>query len=127
MTTRNPSPRALLWAGDLAALAVLTLIGFSSHNELQAGLPRMLATFLPLVMAWLAVALPAGLMDGASKGAWQPAWAMLLAGPLAAVLRGFWLNSPVAPTFAAVLGATGALVMFAWRAAYRWLAARRGR
>ncbi len=118
---------AALWFGDVLTLAILTLVGFGSHNELGAGPARMLATFVPLLCAWALVAGPAGLLDpgqaGSARQLWRPAWAMLLAGPLAAVGRGLWLNSPVAPVFALVLGGTGMLAMLAWRALYTRLAA----
>jgi hypothetical protein len=40
---------------------------------------------------------------------------MIFAASLAAVLRGFLLNAPVIPIFAAVLAATSALGMVIWR------------
>jgi hypothetical protein len=47
--------------------------------------------------------------------------AALFVAPLAAVLRGFILNAPVIPIFAAVLAATSALGMVVWRAMYLFL------
>ena len=47
----------LLYTGDALAVVVLTLIGFASHDELAlAYLPRMAATFFPVVIAWLGIA-----------------------------------------------------------------------
>jgi hypothetical protein len=40
---------------------------------------------------------------------------MIFAAPMAAVLRGFILNAPVIPIFAAVLAGTCALGMVIWR------------
>jgi hypothetical protein len=43
---------------------------------------------------------------------------MICAAPLAAVLRGFLLNAPVIPIFAAVLALVSASGMVSWRAVY---------
>ncbi len=130
MKMQNSNQRAvLLWSGDFLALLLLTLIGFGSHNELGVGVGRMLATFVPLAAAWLCVAGPTGLLKplqtAGYRSLWRVAWAMLLVGPLAAVLRGFWLGSPVVPVFAAVLTGTGALVMLIWRGMYTVMTASR--
>jgi hypothetical protein len=56
---QNSAGRALL-VGDVLIAAILTLVGFASHNELgTAG--GLLTTFLPLLVAWLLVAPFAGL------------------------------------------------------------------
>ncbi|MGH9429260.1 MAG: hypothetical protein ACRD2L_23505, partial [Terriglobia bacterium] len=49
---------------------------------------------------------------------WRPALAALFAAPLAAVLRGLMLNTPIIPIFAVVLGVTSTLGMVVWRALY---------
>ncbi|OGO13254.1 MAG: hypothetical protein A2Y93_05285 [Chloroflexi bacterium RBG_13_68_17] len=46
---------------------------------------------------------------------WRPVLAALLAAPLGAMLRGLWLNAPVLPVFAVVMGAVLGAAMFAWR------------
>ena len=116
----------IMWVGDILTLVIITLIGFRSHNEINAGISRMLATLIPLLAAWYFVAYPGGLLkvdlSSSYRNLWQVVWAMVLVGPLAAVLRGFWLNVPVVPVFAVVLGGTGALGMLAWRAIFGlWL------
>jgi hypothetical protein len=45
----------------------------------------------------------------------------LFAGPFAAVLRGFILNAPIIPIFAAVLAGTVALGMVVWRGIFVFL------
>jgi hypothetical protein len=112
----------ILIAGDLAALAVITLVGFATHGE--TGLqfvPRMLATFLPLSLGWFLCAPWLGLFDvriaGSLKQLWRPPLAMLLAAPLAGILRGIVLGAAVLPLFVLVLGASAALGMLLWRAA----------
>jgi hypothetical protein len=45
----------------------------------------------------------------------------VFAGPLAVVLRGFILNAPIIPLFAAILSGTFALGMVIWRALYFFL------
>lgn len=117
---RNSS-RAVLLAGDAAVLAMVTLVGFARHAEMDAG-ARMLATFLPLLAAWLVTApwfdqyqvnktlMPINLV--------KTGLAAALAAPLAVVLRGLWLNAPIIPIFAVVMAAFSALGLILWRAAW---------
>lgn len=112
--------RWILYAGDSFSLAALTLVGFAVHGETGLSfLPRMAALFVPLVISWFLLAPWLGLFQqpviSDSKQLWRPALAMLFAAPLAAVLRGFLLNAPVIPIFAAVLTGTSALGMVVWR------------
>jgi hypothetical protein len=113
----------ILCAGDAASIAVLTLIGFATHGEAELSfLPRMGALFVPLVISWFLLAPWFGIFQqeivSIPKQLWRPAFAMLFAVPLAAILRGFLLNAPVLPIFAAVLAGTSALGMVIWRALY---------
>lgn len=121
----------VLAAGDAVGLAMVTLIGFSSHGELSAAfLPRMAAAFVPLCAGWFLLAPRLGLFDPAAKPAlaelWRPPFVMLFAGPLAALVRGILLDEPVIPSFAIVLSATSALALTIWRGLYLLVARRRG-
>lgn len=122
---------ALIWLaiGDLIALLLLTVVGFASHQELQSAGWRLLTTFLPLCAAWLMSAPILGLyrqeVYSSPNQLWKPIWGMLLAGPLAALLRGLWLSRPVQPVFALVLTAFGMLSIFLWRFIFWVLIARR--
>ncbi len=118
----------MLVTGDALALAVVTLIGFGTHGEFSAAfLPRMAAAFLPLCAGWFLLAPQLGLFDRVTKpaasGLWLPAFVMLFAGPLAVVLRGLLLASPIMPSFAVVLSLTSALALTIWRGL--WLLLRR--
>lgn len=109
--------------GDILAIAIVTLIGFATHNEAGLSfLPRMLAAFVPLTAAWFLLAPWFGLFQPEStsnlKQLWRPILAMLFAAPLAALLRGLWLNAPIIPVFAVVLASTSALGMLLWRGIY---------
>ncbi len=112
---------SLLVTGDTVALALVTLVGFGSHGEFSAAfLPRMAAAFLPLCAGWFLLAPQLGLFPrtgqpGAS-GLWLPAFVMLFAGPLAVVLRGLLLQSPIMPSFAVVLSLASAVALTIWRA-----------
>lgn len=113
----------MLAAGDLLAIAVVTLIGFATHGEADLSfLPRMAALFFPLSISWFLLAPVLGLLQDATisdpRQLWRPAFVMLFAAPLAAVLRGFILNAPIIPIFAAVLTGTVALGMVVWRGVY---------
>jgi hypothetical protein len=99
---------------------VLTIIGFATHGETAISfLPRMAALFFPFAFAWFLLAPALGLfrieVTSTPKQLWRPALAMIFAAPLAAILRGFLLNAPVLPIFAAVLAGTSALGMVIWR------------
>ena len=115
--------RIVLILGDLAAMLVITLVGFATHRELDVSFfGRMSAIFFPLSISWFLLASWFGLFQqettSNARQLWRPALAMLFAAPFAAVLRGFILNAPIIPIFAVVLGATSALGMVVWRGLY---------
>jgi hypothetical protein len=117
-----PSTGALV-VGDIAAILVVTLIGFATHGEADLSfLPRMAAMFFPLAVSWFMLSPFLGLfqkdLTSNPRQLWRPALAMIFAAPLAAVLRGFILNAPIIPIFAVVLAATSALGMVVWRGVY---------
>ena len=120
--------------GDILAIGLITLIGFATHGETDlAFLPRMAATFFPLVIGWFLLAPRLGLFQEEviyqARQLWRPALTAFFAAPMAAVLRGLMLNAPIIPIFAIVLGAASALGMVVWRALYFLLnrKARQGR
>jgi hypothetical protein len=112
----------ILWGGDVITLVIFTLVGFATHESLDAGPLRMLTTFIPLLIAWILVAVPAGVLRLETardfRQIWRPAWAMLLAAPWAVILRGLLLNRPIAPIFALVLAGSGVLAILIWRALF---------
>ncbi len=114
-----------LITGDILALLLVTLLGFATHGELAASfLPRMAASLIPLYIGWFLLAPSLGLFDDApirlASELWRPAFVMLFAGPLAALLRGIALAAPVIPSFATVLTLTSAVALTLWRVLY-WL------
>lgn len=117
-------------AGDAITLALVTLAGFATHNELGSAGFRMLTTFIPLLVAWLLLAPHLMVYNPRCYNnpaqLWRPFWAMVLAAPLAGWLRGFWLNAPIIPIFVLVLGGISSLALLAWRSLY-WLVFARGR
>jgi hypothetical protein len=120
----------ILMAGDLIVLVLVTAVGFANHGTLVSAGERILATFVPLVAAWFMVAPFLGAYDVNRardlRQLWRPFWAMVLAGPMAALLRGFWLNSPILPIFVVVLGGISALSILGWRLIYALFTARKG-
>jgi hypothetical protein len=109
--------------GDIIALAIITVIGFATHSETDLSfLPRMMTTFIPLVVGWFLIAPWLGLFDAqyttTPKQLWRPPLAMLLASPMTAVLRAAMLNAVALPLFALVLGGSAALGMLVWRGLY---------
>ena len=118
----------LLLAGDVIVLALVTVSGFTTHGMLNTAGMRMLSTFLPLVIAWLLVGPHLGIYNSRyfyDPGyLWRPFWAMVLAGPMAAWLRGVWLNAPILPIFVVVLGGFSALGLLVWRSLYLFIGRR---
>ena len=114
--------RWTLIAGDILALAVITVIGFATHGETDISfLPRMLTTFIPLVVSWFLIAPWLGLFDAQitsdPKQFWRPPLAMLLASPMSTILRAAMLNAVALPLFTIILGGSAALGMLVWRGA----------
>lgn len=115
--------KSILILGDLLAIAIITLVGFATHGETDLSfLPRMAAFFFPVSISWFLLAPALGLfrreITSSPAELWRPALGMLFAAPFAAVLRGFLLNAPIIPIFAAVLAGASALGMVLWRALY---------
>lgn len=120
-----------LVTGDAISLAIVTLVGFAAHGEFSlAAIPHMAASWIPLCIGWFLLAPSLGLFkEAVSRAAvelWRPAFVMLFAGPLAALLRGMVLASPVQPSFAVILSLTAALALTAWRAVWLSLRGSRG-
>ena len=113
----------ILIIGDILAILIVTLIGFATHRELDTSFfTRISALFFPLLIAWFLVSPWLGLFQtevtSNPKQLWRPVLAMLFAAPLAAVLRGFILNTPIIPIFVIVLVATSTFGMLLWRGIY---------
>lgn len=118
----------LLLAGDALAFVLVTIFGFARHGSLETSGLHMATTFLPLLAAWLLVAPHLGVFDAqrvfVAGQLWRPVWAIVLAAPLAAFLRGVWLGTPVQPVFVAVLAGVSGLFILVWRVLYMLLATR---
>lgn len=112
----------ILIMGDMLTLALITVFGFASHGSLGTAGTRMLTTFVPLLIAWLLIAPHLRVFQDATainwKELWRPFWAMVLAAPLAAWIRGAWLATPILPVFVVVLGGSSAIALVVWRVVY---------
>lgn len=129
MKSRTQKTIALI-LGDFITLGVVTIVGFASHDTLTTAGNRMLTTFLPLSISWGILGFHLGVFDltNASnpRQLWRPFWAMVLAGPLAALLRAVLLSAPtIVPVFVVVLGGVAALGLLLWRILFfgglRWM------
>lgn len=112
--------RSLVMLGDVAVYLLATLLGFASHERLEtAALGRMLATFVPFLVAWLALSAWTGVYrpypSASLRLLGKALLATLFAAPLGAVLRGFWLKSPVIPLFVLLMAVVTAGLMLLWR------------
>jgi hypothetical protein len=116
----------ILWLGDILTLGLVTILGFASHGELAEAGPRILTTFLPLCVAWVIVAWPNKILHLTYafhlRHLWRPAWAILLAAPLAGFIRAWVLgNRPIIPVFILVLMGVSLVAILMWRMIFHWL------
>jgi len=88
----------------------------------------MLTTFFPLLTAWFLIAPFLKVYDKDmvidGRQLWRSFWAMILAAPMAAWLRGLILNSPILPMLVIILGGVSAVALLVWRGVF-WLVATR--
>ena len=121
------STLAALLIGDVLAVLVVTMIGFATHYGEVRGL-RWLSSFLPILVGWFALAPWLGVYRAETifrpEQVWRAGLAALLSAPLAATLRGLWLNSAISPVFVLVLAATNALGFVVWRLIWTLLSRR---
>ncbi|MBE0672878.1 MAG: DUF3054 domain-containing protein [Anaerolineales bacterium] len=121
--------KTILIIGDIVSLVLLTVIGFATHGETGASfIPRMGATFLPMLFSWFILTPWFGLFDEQvvedPGNLWRIIPAMLFIAPLAATLRAAWLGAAMLPLFPLILGGSNALGMMAWRWLYVFIARR---
>lgn len=121
--------KSILISGDIIAIAILTVIGFATHGETGTSyLPRMAASFFPVIFAWFILAPWFGLFNeqitSKAKMLWRIPLVFLFAAPLAVLVRSAVLATPVIPMFALALGSTNALGLLIWRRAYIFIAKR---
>lgn len=120
----------ILLLGDTLAVVIITVIGFLFHKTLlTTPLMRIAATFFPTLLAWLLIAPWLGLyrpeIYANGRQLWRAGWAVILAAPLAGLLRSLMLGfAPILPIFVLVLAATSALGMLIWRGIW-WLVIRK--
>ena len=125
----NLNQKSILILGDTFTIAIITIIGFATHNEAGvAFIPRMGTTFFPLLIGWFLIAPWFGLFDEQAssnpKNIWRALLAMLFVAPLASILRSALLHSAALPIFTLVLGGTNALGLLLWRGIYLLLVQR---
>ncbi len=113
----------LLILGDVILFVLVTIIGFARHETLGTAGARMLATFIPLLLAWMAAAPFLNCYSpevyAAPRQLWRPVWAMVLAAPMAAFLRSLLLGgAPILPVFVLVMMGVSALGILVWRGVF---------
>ncbi len=119
MRSAQVSSWTALIVGDGCVLVLFTLVGFSTHGELASAGGRMFTTLIPLFIGWglaapwLGLYAPNKIFD--PRQLWRPLLAAFLAAPLAAWLRGAWLNAPILPLFVLVMAATVGFMSLVWR------------
>lgn len=120
----------ILIGGDVITAIIITLWGFASHDTLDTAGLYMLTTFIPVLAAWILIAPIFGVYDlKRMKNVpqlWRPFYAMIVASPMAALIRAFWLGRSIAPLFVVVLGGFSALGILLWRSVH-WILVWRGK
>ena len=115
---------AILIIGDVLTIALVTVVGFATHDELGTAGWRMLTTFIPVLIAWGLVAPFLGVYDfqrvAQARQLWRPFWVAVLAAPMAGWIRGVWFGEVILPVFVFVLGGVSALAILAWRTLF-WI------
>lgn len=114
----------ILIAGDTLVILIVAGIGFASHGILGSSGSRLFATIIPFLVAWFASAFPLQALNPQAtqgKGLWRPLWAVVVAAPLGAWLRGIWLQTPVLTLFVLVMVAFLLLGLCLWRLFYNFL------
>ena len=112
--------------GDIVAILVTVAIGFQSHETQSIFLQRFAFTFFPWSFAWLLLAPHFGLFEESEtefgRLVFKVLLVMLLASPLASILRAAWLGGTALPLFALIMGASSAAGILIWRVIYyRWI------
>ena len=127
--TRLNQLHLVLAAGDVLVLALVTVYGFASHDQLGTAGARMLTTFVPLLISWFLVSPHLQAFDlqraAQARDLWRPFWAMILAAPLAVFIRAVMLNTAINPIFVVIIGGVAALALLAWRAIFLFVAIRK--
>jgi hypothetical protein len=127
--TRLNQLHLVLAAGDVLVLALVTVYGFASHDQLGTAGARMLTTFVPLMISWFLVSPHLQAFDlqraAQARDLWRPFWAMILAAPLAVFIRAVMLNTAINPIFVVIIGGVAALALLAWRVIFLFVAIRK--
>jgi hypothetical protein len=127
--TRFNQLHLVLAAGDVLVLALVTVYGFASHDQLGTAGARMLTTFVPLLISWFLVSPHLQAFDlqraAQARDLWRPFWAMILAAPLAVFIRAVMLSTAINPIFVVIIGGVAALALLAWRAIFLFVAIRK--
>jgi hypothetical protein len=124
--------RLVAWViiGDAFCALILSLIGFYTHYGQITGW-HWLTTFIPTLIGWFVIAPWLGNYRTENFHtpalSWRAALAAFLSAPLAAWIRGAWLNSAILPIFILVLGLTNALGFFGWRVLWSLILRRNNR
>jgi hypothetical protein len=118
---QNESSARILLLGDLAAIGIAVWIGLQFHQLGETIWQRFPFTFVPWSLAWYFVAAKFDLLHWkkvtlAQVG--QILMAMIIASPLAAMLRAAWLGTAALPLFALIMGAVTAFAIIVWRLIY---------
>lgn len=126
---KSSGATTILITGDVLAILLISAIGFATHRE-SVLTPRLLTTFLPVCAAWALQAPWLGLYRHAIFSNWRSFWraalAMVLAAPMAALLRGLALNQSIVTVFVIALGLSAAAGMALWRLAFAIIFRRAG-
>lgn len=118
-----------LLIGDIIVILLFSTLGRGAHS-MELGLGGILSTAFPFLVMWLVVAwVLGGYRSGAyetpGKAAWRAIVLVLVAGPLALLLRSLILSRPIVITFAVISVSTNLILLTLWRTAFAFFRSQR--
>lgn len=119
-----------LLIGDIVAILLFATLGRGAHS-MELGLAGILNTAFPFLIMWLLVAWLLGgyrpaAYENPGKAAVRAIVLVLVAGPLALLLRSFILSRPIVITFAIISVSTNLILLTLWRTAFAFFRGRKG-
>lgn len=102
-------PQILLLIDDTVIVFLIALIGIRYHQTDPDIFTRLPYTFFPFLAAWVLFSRFLQLYDPTVAADWKQIWRVIaaaaFAAPAGAAIRALWLNTPLVPIFAFIMGA----------------------
>lgn len=111
-----------LLLGDSGTIIIIVLLGGLFHKTITYNYSSIFITSISWIIGWISLASISRLYNHEYvikiESVWFSVWVMILASPIAGLIRGVILEKPIIPVFVGVLGGVLAISMFFWRLLY---------